>query len=534
LCAAITSAACGLAALIAPAGRMARAETWPLELKRIEASSRAVVPPSDYLKRNVMPQSIHMQVGPPGETNIGFAQSAEQAAAFKRLVKKEPTYEAEFPLRGVVKLGSQEFAFALDAVPRTKAKEEQPKSPKRKQDAKKARPDSPAVDATKATKLSKAIEYNRLYFDLNHNGDLTDDAVVKAERPAGFAFRGNYAAFEFPRVDVTIDVDGVPVDYAFFLGGYVNVSQDFSYAGVSLTAGAYREGDIVLEGKKRHVVVLDFNSNGRFADEIALHSEIRTSTGQVYFSEGDKLLLDPAEHNEGYVSSYDVTTGPCQHPVSKLILIDDRYYDLEISPAGDRLTLTPATVPLGSVTNPNDGFCALLYSDRGTVKICVGKEPVPLPEGRWKLLAYTIDRTGWKETADSEEETTSKGKKAETRQSSLLESLTKALSGAAATRVQAMLGTPSTLVSANASYDCPAVDVRQGQTVALPFGPPYKPVVRAEYFNDHQAELGLSLVGAGGEICTALMVDGTQPAQPEFTIRDPQGKVVEQGDFEYG
>ena len=49
--------------------------------------------------------------------------------------------------------------------------------------------------------------------------------------------------------------------------------------------------------------------------------------------------------------------------MSKLVGIDGRFYDLKITPAGDKLTLTPSTAPLGSVTNPNDGFRAVIYSD---------------------------------------------------------------------------------------------------------------------------------------------------------------------------
>jgi len=49
-----------------------------------------------------------------------------------------------------------------------------------------------------------------------------------------------------------------------------------------------------------------------------------------------------------------------------------------------------------------------------------------------------------------------------------------------------------------------------------------------------QASLGLSLVGVGGEVCSNLMVDGGRPAKPAFTIADPDGKVVQSGNFEYG
>ena len=70
-----------------------------------------------------------------------------------------------------------------------------------------------------------------------------------------------------------------------------------------------------------------------------------------------------------------------------MIQIDGRWYDLKISPAGDKLTLTPSTVPLGSVTNRNEAFRALIYGDgKGFLKIRGNKgAPIPVPEGQWKL-----------------------------------------------------------------------------------------------------------------------------------------------------
>ena len=70
----------------------------------------------------------------------------------------------------------------------------------------------------------------------------------------------------------------------------------------------------------------------------------------------------------------------------------------------------------------------------------------------------------------------------------------------------------------------------------MPFGPPYKPVVKRLGFDGREEgrALALSLVGSAGEVCTNLMVDGGRPAKPEFTITDAEGKVVQQGNFEYG
>ena len=100
-------------------------------------------------------------------------------------------------------------------------------------------------------------------------------------------------------------------------------------------------------------------------------------------------------------------------------------------------------------------------------------------------------------------------------------------------------GEGPSFASATATEKYKAVTVRKGETVELPFGPPYTPTVTAmSYGNpDEKAEqlsLQMGLVGGGGEECTNMMVKGSRPGKPDFTITDPAGKVVQQGSFEYG
>jgi hypothetical protein len=92
-------------------------------------------------------------------------------------------------------------------------------------------------------------------------------------------------------------------------------------------------------------------------------------------------------------------------------------------------------------------------------------------------------------------------------------------------------------VSARGTTKYKPVAVRKGETVPLPFGPPYKPLVEgrvSRWAAGAEASLSMSLVGSGGETVSNLVVDGYRPPKPELTITKAKGEVVQRGSFEYG
>ncbi len=227
------------AAVIFATAAAAMAQTCTLALKRRETkSASSYSDPTDYMYWAVHPQHFYVQMSAEGKGRPRPTISGDksQADAFKRIVKKEPKYQSENPFRGVLKLGSQEYAFALDVAAAAPAPEV--KKPDAKQTAAKAAAE-PAANADALSSLGKLLglfsgeepaakpaipvkdlSYNRLYFDFNHNGDLTDDKVVEvsadSSRFAPISSPGtSYLRFEFPRTDVTIDVEGTKLDYSF-------------------------------------------------------------------------------------------------------------------------------------------------------------------------------------------------------------------------------------------------------------------------------------------------------------------------------
>ncbi len=442
----------------------ARAETFELETKRLPASYAALSSSEDAAFQSRTYQLFYTRNG-------SMVRTGDQAP-FAKVVTKEPEYASKTPFKGVAKLGTQDFGFAFDVAP---AKSDKPK----------------------ATSRSRYLRYTHLYFDSNRNGDLTDDQVVEADSKA--SPNGSPYTY-FPRVDVTVDVDGTPVEYAFYMRIY-GTSSGYGYA--FLYGAAYREGEIALNGKKTRVVVVDSNSNARFDDAMS----VATRSGTLYPSTGDAILVDP---------NPNTATNEVQQPIGKLINIGGRFYDMELTPAGDKLTLTSSSVPVGFVSNPNKGANALMHGDQGILLISTNESgKSPLPVGDWKLLSYTIDHTA---VADKKDD------------GSLLDTLSEAL-------VQ-NTSSPRSYISARASRDfTEAVSIREGETVDLPFGPPYRALVKVSRTSNSSgnrtAYLSLSLVGTGGEHVNNIVVNGSRPSVPEFTITSAEEKVA-QGKFRYG
>ena len=170
----------------------------------------------------------------------------------------------------MLKLGSQEYAFALDAAaPKAKRPDAKQTAAKAAGGAggqarsgvgrRRSRASKPAIPL-------KDVSYNRLYFDFNRNGDLTDDKVVELpaepKQSASIAAAMSYLRFEFPRTDVTIDVDGAKLDYSFYLKGYAYASANYCTVLISVSSAICREGDITLEGKRHHLVCWTTTATG--------------------------------------------------------------------------------------------------------------------------------------------------------------------------------------------------------------------------------------------------------------------------------
>ena len=474
---------CGLllAAVVAVlGGRPVQAQTCSLEMKYLEASPNPFgfnlgedEIPVELLLMMVRPQQFTFQSG--DETN----GPDPRRELFASVITMEPEYESDAPLRDVCHLGDHRIGFALDS-----------------------------------SKGGKG--YDRLYFDLNRDGDLTNDGPVKADSPSGFFFSGDGSSSLFPLVAVEIEAGGTPLQYAFRFTVNDYTFGDAEMFSVALTSAAYREGEIELNGKTRHLLLADFDANGRFDDRMEIGRTSETG-GRIWRSAGDVLYIDGQDASTDELFDVESTMGGHRHSLSGLLSIEGGFYDVKVSPAGDELTLSASEVALGHVTNEIAPWRATVYGERGILDVVASDDGhATLPEGEWHLLSYAIDRTEqWKE------------KPAE-RKRSVLERL-----GDMFGESEPVSG--KTRVAARLQKAGPAVKVVAGETVGFHFGPPYKGVVKAgRGRKEGEVRLSLSIVGAVGEECTDLLLNGKRPSDPAFVIMAPDGEIVKRGKFEYG
>jgi beta-lactamase regulating signal transducer with metallopeptidase domain len=487
----------------------------------------------DDLCRTAEPQSFSLMVEPNGSKRT-WSPNRGRTPAFDEIVKREPKYASPQPFRGVVKFGSQNYAFAFDMVSVNPEETTSSTAPANSPLGRVQR------RLAKALTPPKLLAYDRLYFDFNHNGDLTDDRVIEAEPGAGhFVQRGTQRRWRitFPQTDLTIDVDGAPVQYAFIASANADASPENSWVGVGFRTAVYYEGDIVAEGKKHHVVLIDGNSNGRFDDTATLAGPYYAGLRMLFLAPGDLLLVDPPERPNRHdsLAPYAATRSEYVQPVSKMLNVGGHFYDVKVAATGDEISLSPATVPLGHITSANDKYCAIVYGDRGFLKISGKKgEAVAVPEGRWNLLGYTIDRVTLPTTNQTGEYVKVQKNATTGGDASPLAAIAGRLRAALndAASVTARQSVPGrTCLSAAATRQCKPIEVKKGATVELPFGPPYKIMLKAVPSEDgKQITFEAWVVGSAGERCTN---DRYLLPPMQFTIKGPDGRVIKRGNLQF-
>ncbi len=402
-------------------------------------------------------------------------KSKEMEKGFRAIVRKEPNqYQAEYPLRAVITLADRKYAFILD----------------------------------KQSKQSQG--YDRCYFDLNGNGDLTDDIpidVPKAYKTAeSHRSRNGFVTtvYQFPRVELTLHSEGTEWNYPLFLSSITTTRDKDLSVGATFFPAAYRQGEILLRGSKHTLVLIDWSTTGRFDVPVSFASNgkgVHEFLDQI----GTEFLVDPKHLANPSITQHRQFLG-------KMNALGGRFYNIKVTPGGDELTCTPVEVPMGRITVPQPPCNVWLINDDGFIALDLrDSAPVDVPVGKWRLLAYTL----WRGAKTGQASATSKA------------------GGKAACPKGSVSELPKSIwVYTDRVLDCEPITVVANQTTTMKIGPPYAPTLTVER-KGKVATLGVQVRGIGQEKIHPWVTGITQ-SKPKIRITDPQGNLVEQGSLEYG
>lgn len=415
------------------------------------------------------------------ENNVLDKGSQKAEKDFRAIVKKEPKeYNAQHPLRAVLVLAGNKYALVLDK------------------------------------QSKKSLGYDRLYFDLNGNGDLTDDVPIDV--PDAYKTAESVTSdkgwisteYPFPRVDLKIHAEGREWDYSFFLiSNTTTHDKKEVFIQARLIPAAYRQGDITLQGKKRQIILVDWNVSGRFDVPVSFASDGK-GVEEFLGTYGTDIVFDKdvlLEKHLSYMSEH-------RQFLAKMNALGGRFYNIKVTPGGDELTCTSVAVPMGRIALPPQMQCNVwLISEQGLLALDLQNDtPVNVPVGKWRLLNYTLWRFDDKGHKTAQAGATNK-------------------SGAnVATSKSSVVKSPDIIyLNTSDTRPCDPIIVVANQTTTLKIGPPFTPTLAVERKGE-VAMLGLEVRGIGHEKVDCHDTQGKQ----KLRITDPQGKIVEQGSFEYG
>jgi len=350
--------------------------------------------------------------------------------------------------------------------------------------------------------------YNRLYYDSNANGDLTDDntivGTIEKEEPPN-----QYWNIRFPSVDTTYQTGGKTLSYCLRARGAVWNPEEFKKATLaedrideffylSLDVECSYSGKFTIENDTYSIALGDTNGNGRFDDKARLEKRVgpRMRSDPAYYS-GDQFYLS-TERRPDYRDGWKC---------GDLLLLKGQLYEVAIDIPAARVTLTQtkqSLVPL-KLGAETERLSICSENDEHYVMMLQPGTAVNVPKGKYRLMSYQMRRK------DKD-------------------------------------GNPW-LLAASAAKDSAWVNAEEGGNAVLSLGEPFVPFAEVAPWSvrNDQVRLQFCAEGAGKELVSdlaRLSGDGSsiamsakrqdRPKEPSYKIITGEGEVATQGDFEYG
>jgi hypothetical protein len=329
----------------------------------------------------------------------------------------------------------------------------------------------------------------RLCVDLDHDGHLSEQRCFQAQslRPDRWGRR----PWRFGPILIG-DGKGGGQEAAAFDAIYYATDRP---APLSLYPASYRSGKLRIDGRIYKVALVDGDYDGRFESLLSLSAGLGAIADEppenIRLPRGDLFALD---RNGDGKFEFSWVDGSEVMPVSKMVLLGNRYYAIEVAPEGSELRLTPTEPAFGhlALDPPSAALQLRLWSDAADQFLRRSVGPWDLPVGTYQTLsAFVI-------LQDSQGDTWAFSTLRDTGKLGLFE-------------------------------------IRPQETTRLRLGPPF--VVKMDVRRVDAGTISICpiVVGCGGEQYQAdFRRNGRRAPERTFQIVDDKGNVLVTDKFEFG
>jgi len=255
---------------------------------------------------------------------------------------------------------------------------------------------------------------------------------------------------------------------------------------IILYATHYREGQVKLDGRPYKIALVDCNYNGRYNDVLA--PPVKSSREP----ECDSIAIDL---NGNSKFDFDRPGASELMPLSRLVKVNESYYQLDIADDGQLVEFRRAKPAFGTLDLGDESVNIRLWSDAGHQQLFSSKGKWRLPAGKYSAVELKLtetDSTGNRWLFDTE----------------------KARGGAGAGELGAF-------------------EVRPDETTIFKIGPPFQAKTSMEK-HGRDARIAFYLEGQAGELYVpGAKKNGKDIPKPQFQLVSATGQTVHSGQFEF-
>lgn len=206
--------------------------------------------------------------------------------------------------------------------------------------------------------------YDVLYLDVNHNGDLTDDAPVAAQplpaalarTPTGSTVERTFGPIQAPVSRSETQSEVMPIFVIAMVPATSIGSNYFGYAMV--LPGSLLEAKVSLNGVEEKIALVDANANLRYGDppKRQEYKAPTASSSYRYFSTGDVVLRDRNGSGEFEEDLCDSES----EDFASLMYFGGKPYTAKIDADQTSIELEPYDGPMGELTSDNFDYVKTL------------------------------------------------------------------------------------------------------------------------------------------------------------------------------